>query len=190
MAKRRWLTREIVVERAAQMADKAGALDEVTLTVLAADLGVRTPSLYNHVEGLEDLHQALAMYGLRQLIERLRAAAAGLAGREALVAMADAYRRFAREHPGIYPLTLRAPDPGEEALAALGDELLHMLLLVLASVGLHGDDALHAVRGFRALLHGFATLEAAEGFKLSLDRDESFRRALAAYLDGLGCSQS
>lgn len=189
MAKRRWLTREIVVERAAQMADEAGSVGEVTLTALAAALGVRTPSLYNHVDSLDDLHHAIAVYGLQQVITRLRAAAAGHVGREALLAMAGAYRQFAREHPGVYPLTVRAPDPDEAELAALGGELLQMLLLVLASVGLRGDDALHAVRGFRALLHGFAMLESVEGFKMPLDRDESFCRALTAYLDGLACPQ-
>ncbi|GIK56418.1 MAG: WHG domain-containing protein [Chloroflexi bacterium] len=60
-----------------------------------------------------------------------------------------------------------------------------MLLLVWATVGLTGDDALHAIRGFRAVLHGFTALESAEGFRLPLAQDESFRRLVAAYLDGV-----
>lgn len=186
MAKRRWLTRDIVVAKAAEMADGAGAAEAVTLTALAAALDVRVPSLYNHISSVDGLVQGMAVYAARHLIDRLRAATTGRAGREALHAMAAAYRRFAREHPGIYPLTVRAPDPGEEALVALAQELLQMLLLLLASCGLQGDEALHAVRGFRALLHGFTALERAGGFKMALDLDESFERLVITYLDGLG----
>ncbi|MDT8306740.1 MAG: TetR-like C-terminal domain-containing protein [Anaerolineae bacterium] len=185
MAKRRWLTRDIVVAKAAAMADAAGSAEAVTLTALAAALDVRVPSLYNHISGVEDLVQATALYATRRLIDRLRAATAGHAGREALLAMATAYRRFAHDHPGIYPLTVRAPDPGEEALVALAQELLQMLLLLLASCGLHGDESLHAVRGFRALLHGFTALERAGGYKMALDLDDSFQRLVITYLDGL-----
>jgi AcrR family transcriptional regulator len=185
MAKRRRLDRTVVVEQAALMADAAGTVQSVTLTDLATALEIRTPSLYNHVAGLDDLHRALAAYALQQLIVRLRGAAAGRVGREALLALAAAYRRFAQEHPGIYPLTLRAPAPDEAELNALAQELLQMLLLVLASFGVQGEDAIHAVRGLRALLHGFTALEAGEGFKMPLDLDESFRRLITAYLDGL-----
>lgn len=167
------------------MADAAGAVEAVTLTALAAALDIRVPSLYNHIDGLEDLRHAMAVYGVQRLLDCLRLAAAGHVGREALLSMARAYRRFAQEHPGIYPLTIRAPEPGDETLAALAQELLQLLLLVLASFGLQGEDALHAVRGFRSLLHGFVALEVAEGFKMPLDREESFGRLVTTYLDGL-----
>ena len=185
MAKRRRLDRATVVEQAAQMADAAGSVQAVSLTDLAAALAIRVPSLYNHVAGLDDLHRALALYATQQLIICLRGAAAGQVGREALLALAVAYRRFAQNHPGIYPLTQRAPAPDEVALNALAQELLQILLLILASFGVQGEDAIHAVRGLRALLHGFTMLEANEGFKLPLDLDESFRRLITAYLDGL-----
>ncbi len=185
MIKRRRLNREVVVEKAVEMADAVGRHDAVSLTALAAAVEVRVPSLYNHLASLDDLYHAMAVYGTQRLVVCLREAAAGKLGREALLAMAHAYRRFAREHPGIYPLTIRAPEPDDEVLAALARELVQMLLLVLASFGLQGEDALHAVRGFRALLHGFTALEAAEGFKMALDRDESFNRLVATYLDGL-----
>lgn len=185
MAKRRRLNRELVVEKAVEMADEAGAVEAVTLTALAAALDIRPPSLYNHVDNMDDLLQAMAAYGARRLADDLRVAAAGQVGREALLSMADAYRRFAHEHPGIYPLTVRAPEPGEAALVALSEELLQMLLLVLASLGLQGDDALHAVRGFRSLLHGFTSLETAGGFKMPLDMNESYHRMVTIYLDGL-----
>jgi len=185
MVRRRQLNRDRVVEAAVVMADAAGRLEEVTLTRLPARLKIKVPSLYNHVTGLDDLRQAMAIYGGRRLIDLLRQATLGQVGREALISIAWAYRRFAQEHPGIYPLTIRAPEPDEQELASLAQELLQILLLVLASLGLRGDPALHAVRGLRALLHGFVALEAAGGYKMKLDQDESFRRMLNTYLDGL-----
>jgi AcrR family transcriptional regulator len=185
MAKRRQLDRQGVVERAAVLADSLGNVQNVTLTVLAADLDIRVPSLYNHIANLDDLHDALALYALQQLLVRLRAASAGQVGHDAILSLADAYRRFAQEHRGIYPLTLRAPAPDDAALTALAQELLQMFLLLLASFGIQGEDAIHAVRGLRALLHGFTSLESGEGFKLPYDLDESFHRLIKVYLAGL-----
>lgn len=190
MVKRRRLDRQSVVEQAAIMADAAGSIQEVTLTALAATLDIRVPSLYNHIASLDDLHHALAVYAMQELIVRLRSAAAGTVGREALLAVAAAYRRFAQEHPGIYPLTLRAPSPDDVVLGALAQELLQMLLLIFASYGVQGDDAIHGVRGLRAVLHGFTTLESVEGFKMPVDLDESFRRLITAYLAGLSLASA
>lgn len=172
MPKRRQLNRERVIARAAEMADEAGSVTAVSLTVLAQALEIRTPSLYNHVASLDDLQYGLAVYGVDQLLVALRQAAQGLVGQAAILAMAASYRQFAHEHPGLYPLTVRAPEPEEMELTvtALGQELVQFLLLIMGSLGLQGDDAVHAIRGLRAVLHGFASLEAAGGYKMALDQ--------------------
>jgi len=185
MPKRRWLNRELVIERAAAMVDEAGSVTAVSLSTLAQSLEIRTPSLYNHVASLDDLQYGLAVYGAGLLLVDLRQAAQGLIGQEAIMAIASAYRQFAHEHPGLYPLTIRAPEPEETELVALSQELIQLLLLIMSSLGLQGDDAIHAIRGLRAILHGFTSLEAAEGYKMALDQEESFRRLVMAYLDGL-----
>jgi len=185
MAKTRRLNQELVVTTAAQLANEAGTTEGLTLTQLAQVLDVRVPSLYNHVKGTAGLQHELTLMGSRQLLTSVREATFGKVGRDALMAMADAYRHFAHNQPGIYPLTVRAPEPDDEELLALSNEWLHLLLLVMASINLQGDDALHAIRGFRALVHGFVSLETAIGFKLPLDKDESYRRLVKTYLDGL-----
>jgi len=185
MPRRRRLNRDLVIEQAVALANAGGDVRTVSLTALAQALEIRPPSLYNHVASLEDLQQGMALFGLRQLIADLRQASLGLVGREAVAAIAAAYRHFAQRHPGLYPLTIRAPERDESELAVLAQELLQMLLLVMASMGLQGDDAIHAIRGLRAILHGFTSLEAADGYKMSLDREESFHRLVHAYLDGL-----
>ncbi|MEX1018644.1 MAG: TetR-like C-terminal domain-containing protein [Litorilinea sp.] len=185
VVKSRRLNRKLVLAQAAQLADAAGDVQGVTLAALAQALEIRAPSLYNHVAGLEDLHYGLAVYGVRQLLAELRQAAQGKVGRAAILDMAAAYRGFARTHPGLYPLTLRAPEADQAELMALAQEFLQLLQLVMASLGLEGDEAIHAIRGLRAILHGFAALEAVEGYKMALNLDESFRRLVDVYLDGL-----
>lgn len=184
MPARAGLDRAAVLRAAATLADAEG-FEAVTLARLAAELGVRPPSLYNHVEGLEGLRRELALLGLRELSQRLGRAAVGKAGDDALTALADSYRRFAHERPGLYPATLRAPDPHDAELNALAEELLAIILAVLAGYELHGAEALHATRGLRSLLHGFVALEAGGGFGLPLDLDESYRRLVATFTSGL-----
>ena len=104
---------DAVVDGAAALADAEG-LEAVTLARLAADLGVRAPSLYAHVGGLPDLRRRLAARGARELGAALQAAAAGRARGDALAAVAGAYRRYARAHPGTYAAAQRAPDLGDE----------------------------------------------------------------------------
>lgn len=51
------IDKESVIREAAYIANKAG-IENLSLKTLAAQLGVKSPSLYNHVDGLEDLkHQ-------------------------------------------------------------------------------------------------------------------------------------
>jgi AcrR family transcriptional regulator len=176
-----------VVGAAAALADEAG-LEGVTLGRLAGRLGVRTPSLYNHVDGLEGLRRELALLGTRELGERLGRSAVGKSGDEAVVALAGAYRAYVAERPGLYAATVRSfrlSDPADEERRAAEGEVLGVVLDALSGYGLRGDDALHAVRGLRSVVHGFATLESAGGFGMALDPDESFRRLVTAFVDGL-----
>jgi AcrR family transcriptional regulator len=93
---------DAVVASAAALADAEG-LDALTLARVAADLGIRSPSLYAHVDGLPDLRRRLAARGARELASALTAAAAGRARGDALRAIADVYRAYAREHRACTP---------------------------------------------------------------------------------------
>ena len=185
MAQVRTLTRAKVIECAVVLIDQAGEFEAVSMTRIAAKLSVRTPSLYNHVRNQQDLRDGVALWGAQQLAKVLRQAAAGLVGVEAVTALAHAYRMFAKQHPGVYPLTQRAPAATNAEMVAAAEELVQLLLLVLASLRLSGDDALHTVRGLRSLVHGFVLLEAGDGFGLPLAIDESFDRLISTFTSGL-----
>lgn len=180
------------MEAAAALADEKG-LEAVTLAELASRLSVRTPSLYNHVAGLTGVRRELTLLGLRELGRRIGRAAIGRATDEAVVAIAEAYRRFVKERPGLYAATLRSyrlSDPADSDLQAADRETLGVVLAVLASYGLRGEEAVHAARGLRSIAHGFATLEVAGGFGIPLDLDESFHRLLRTFVRGLRIASS
>ena len=174
-----------VVDVAAGIADAEG-LEAVTLVRVASDLGVRAPSLYNHVDGRSDLLRAIAVLAVRELATALREAAVGRSGPEALTAAAHAYRAYARAHPGRYAATVAAPTAGDEEHRAAASEAVDVVLAVMRAWDLEGDDAIHAVRAFRSAVHGFVAIEAADGFGLAVDVDASFERLVATLAGGLG----
>ncbi|HEX2102112.1 MAG TPA: TetR-like C-terminal domain-containing protein [Solirubrobacteraceae bacterium] len=173
-----------VVDAAAALADAQG-LEALTLAKIAATVGVRAPSLYNHVASLGDVRRRLALRALSELAAAMRDAAVGRAGDDALVAMAHAYRDYATRHPGRYAATQRAPAEGDEEHAAAAAAAVDVLLAILRGYDLESDDAIHAARGVRSALHGFVALEAGGGFGLPVALDTSFERMVAALARGL-----
>jgi len=187
MPPRPGLDKRRVVSAAADLVNQEG-IQALSLSRLARQLGVRPPSLYNHVDGLPGLYRELALLNTHQLGERLGNAAIGKSGPQALAAIAQAYRAYIKEFPGLYLASLRASgtqEPVDTELQAAEARVVEVALAVMASFGLKGEDGLHAVRGLRSVVHGFATLEVAGGFGLPLDCDESFRRMVDILIHGL-----
>lgn len=177
------LTPERVVAYAGEIADEVG-LEQLTLAAVAQRAGVALPSLYKHVRGLGELRRLIATQALRELGGAIGKAAVGRSKTDALRAVAEAYWRYAHEHPGRYAATLAAPDPADPELAAAAGDLLATVYAVLRSYGIKGDDAVDATRTLRALLHGYVALEAAGGFGMPRSVRQSFDRAVVA-LDGV-----
>lgn len=175
-----------VVEVAVTLADQRG-FEAVTLAEVAGALGIRVPSLYNHISGLAGLQGAMALWGFRKMLEETSAAAVGKSGRAAIISISDAYRAFAQAHPGVYPSLLRAPT--DEEHAAIAVTWVNILVRVLAHYNQSEEDALHTIRAWRSLMHGFISLEVAGGFGMPLDRDESYRRLVALFINGLESGQ-
>jgi AcrR family transcriptional regulator len=173
------LTQRRVVEEAGAVAD-AGGLERLTLAAVAERFGVAIPSLYKHVDGLDGLRRDLAVLAVRELTAALSRAAVGRAGRDALHGIAGAYRAYATAHPGRYAATVRAPAPGDAEHQAAAEDALAVFRAVLAGYGISGPDAIDAIRGLRAALHGFVALEAAGGFGLPQSVDASYHRLVDA----------
>src|SRR5260370_7870284 len=108
MAHRPGLTTDTVVRAAADLVDAEGP-EALNLARLAGKLGVRTPSLYNHITSLDDVRRRLALYGARELEVRLARSAIGKTGDEGIFPLPEAYPRFPTDHPAAYAIAQRAP---------------------------------------------------------------------------------
>lgn len=175
------LTTESVVAAAAALADEH-SLDAVSLGALATRLGVRAPSLYNHVSGLNGLHSAIGTLALREIGDALRTATVGKSGADAFRALAHAYRRYALDFPGRYQATVRAPSQSDAEQGAEAVRAVDTVFAVLSGFGLTGDDAIDATRTVRATLHGWVGLECGGGFGLDRSVDLSFDAGVSALI--------
>lgn len=174
------LSTDRVVAAAGDVADEVG-LDGLTLTAVAERFGVAVPSLYKHVGGLDDLRQRLATVATLEL----GAALAAVSPDGGLLALATAYRLFARNHPGRYQATVRAPAADDDALITASEQVLTTVFAALRRLAIPETRLVDAARGLRATLHGFVTLEAAGGFGLPRDVDASFEFAIQRLEAGL-----
>ncbi|MGI5121972.1 TetR/AcrR family transcriptional regulator [Marinactinospora thermotolerans] len=173
------LDRAAVVAAGAALADEVG-LAKLTMGALAERVGVRTPSLYKHVDGQEDLNRRIAALALSEAADAVGGAIQGRAGRDALAAAARAFRAFVVEHPGRYAATIGVEPAGpDDPLAVASRRLLEAFTAVLRGYEIGESDMDHALRMLRSLCHGFAMLQATDGFRWSTDIDESFEWLIA-----------
>jgi len=185
MGRKIGLTREQVVEAAAEIADRDG-LDALSLATLASALGVRSPSLYAHVDGLAGLRRQLTLHASGLLTADLAEAVDGLEGTEALRAIAEQLRSFAHRHPGLYGSFLPAPSPDDDPeVAAALREPVSVVASVLDGMDVDPTTVIPLIRALRASVHGFVDLELMGGFGLPDDIDESFATTINLVIEAI-----
>lgn len=173
------LDRTKVVAAAARIADADG-LHAVTLQAIASDLKVKSPSLYSHVESLDNVRRELAMLALDVLTERLTEASIGKSGFELLHSVTLAQRSFAAERPGLYAASVAANRPGDEELNARWQGPVRIFRAIAASYGLEDEEADHAIRVLRTSVHGFSLVDSIRGFRFGASPDGTFERLVAS----------
>ncbi|MER6010930.1 TetR-like C-terminal domain-containing protein [Streptomyces bluensis] len=173
------LTVDRLVAAAADLADEVG-FENVTLSALARRFGVKDASLYAHVRNLQDLRTRVALLAGGELIDRIAAAVAGRAGKDALAAFADAYRAYALQRPGRYAATQIRIDQALVADSPALRRTAEITYGMLRAYGLDEPDLTDAVRLLRSTFHGYCALEASGGFGAPRDVQASWDRAVAA----------
>ncbi|MEV7983826.1 WHG domain-containing protein [Micromonospora sp. NPDC085948] len=163
-----------VVAAGAALADEVG-FAELTMARLAERVGVRTPSLYKHIASQDDLNRRIAALAIAEAADAIGAATQGRSGRHALAAAARALRDFVVAHPGRYAATLGITPTGPDDPIVIAERrALGPFEAVLRGYDIAPQDITHALRALRSMFHGFATLQATNGFQWSTDIDESF----------------
>jgi AcrR family transcriptional regulator len=160
--------RDEILEVAVIVLEEEGP-DALTMRKLGDRMGIRAPSLYKHVHDKDDIVAGVQERALLDLGRHL----SDVTG-QGLVALAEAYRSWARAHPRLYEVATRRPlareriAPGVESAAAEP---------LLTAVG--GNE--HLARALWALAHGLVDLELSDRFPPDADLDATWRTALSGF---------
>ena len=179
------LDKKTIIEAAANMADERG-IANVTLKVLATELGVKSPSLYKHFSGgLDELNKELMLYGWRLLEADITRAAIGKSKDNAVRAICLAYREFVAKHKGVFEaMQWYNMYQSEEHLQATRGTV-SILFQVLEAYGLTEKQKVHIVRMLRGFLQGFTTIESHGGYGNPTPLNDTFDFAIKTILNGI-----
>jgi len=173
------LTAERLTRAAAELSDEIG-LERVTVAEVARRFGVKPASLYSHVQGSAALKTGVALIALEELADRAAEAVAGRSRYAALAALGNAYRTYAREHPGRFAAA-HLPLDHETASRSAGPRHSQMTRAILRGYDLGETEQAHAVRLIGSAFQGFVSLEASGGFSHSEpSSEESWDRIIEA----------
>ena len=178
------LSRDIIVNAALTYLDREG-WDSLTINALATQLGTKGPSLYNHLDSLEDLRRTVRIRVIDDIITMLNRVGEGRARDDAVLVMAGAYRSYAHHHPGRYSAFTRMPLGGDDPeYTAATRGAAAPVIAVLSSYGLDGEAAFHAAIEFWSAMHGFVLLEMT-GVMDEIDTDSLFSDMVLRLAAGL-----
>ena len=189
-------TDEAILAAAARLLEEGG-LDALTMQAVAAEVGVRAPSLYKRIRDRAALVRAVQDAAAAELEAVLSKAVRGKDPRADLIAMADAFRAFAHRRSGVYGLLFAAlPDEmrvSPEANQAAVAPVLTALTALVVGRGQAGPtgaprrigDPLEAARLFVAFAHGFVSMELAGAFRLGGDVERAWRAGVRTIVDAV-----
>lgn len=169
------LTKTAITDTALSLADQHG-YEAVTMANIARSLTIKPPSLYNHFKNLEEIKQAMAEAAQKQLYDALKGTEQTS---QPMLSLAKAYVNFASSNPGLYASSLPGGN-GEYANA-----LVRLVADALQAYKLENEKMIHAIRGFRSMLHGFVDLNTHAGFKLDVDLEASLEEVVGIFERGL-----
>jgi AcrR family transcriptional regulator len=183
------VTDDLIAQTAGRIADQVG-LENLSLKEVAEKLEIRSPSLIFHVKSLNGLKNLLGKYTTRLLVAELMEAGFGKSGLDAIAALGDAAAKFAFAHPGMYESTqwkniYYVPADEEEPDFSEFQQITNLFFRLFKGSSLEEMEVSHIIRGFRCLIHGFATIAGHKGFGHPSDAAESFDYCLALYLAGV-----
>ena len=186
------VTKETIVTAAITLIEREGP-DRLGVNAVARELGIKPPSLYNHMASGQALQQAVAIEGTRRLGHYLSEGPTPLKRTKrkpdphALVRVqCDRFRTFVQDNSALYTVMSTTVLPWDDPeFAAVGGQLIEALGQVLQPLGLEGDEAIHAIRCLRAVLHGFVLLELNSQFGLPQSIEETYDQLMHIVINNL-----
>lgn len=179
------LNREIIVESAKEMMEKDG-FHHFSMRKLAEKLGVKTASLYTHIESMEALFTEIGLNALNDQKNCLMNAIGEMHGDAAIEAIAESYRQFATEHMELYRFIMQMPSGNDEVLKEAASVTAEPFMKVLDDYHISDKRKMHWQRILRGLLHGFISEEQSGYFShYPVPVNESYDIAVSCVIAGL-----
>ncbi|MEQ6389361.1 WHG domain-containing protein [Bacillaceae bacterium S4-13-58] len=185
MSPRSGLNFSTVFQKAVEIVEHNG-INGLTMGILAKELNIKTPSLYNHVSGILEIQQKIAFYSLEKMHIAMRQASnKSNEVDDKIIFVGKAYLNYARQNPGLYEATFLPNVQDNKEVQKVSEQIVQICVELLHPFHLESSDTIHAVRGFRSFLHGFATIEKSGGFAIQLGHEESIEAILQIFMEGL-----
>lgn len=179
------LNKEQITQAAKDLIEACG-YDKFSMRQLAENLGVKTASLYAHVESMESLQTSAGLLALQEQKEYQLTAVDGKHRDEAVISLAEAYRSYAKEHSELYRFIMQMPIGKDDALKQAAAMVTEPAMQVLSEYALTAERRMHWQRILRGLMHGFVSQEENGYFShYPVDVEESYRIAVRCLIDGL-----
>ena len=177
------ISKQVIFKESERML-KAHGLEGFSVRSLSMNLDIKPASLYNHIEGIDEIYGHLAKKASEMMIKKLNKAIEGRTPDEAFIESAKAYRKFAETNREYYLMLIKMRSSKNEITGRLGYESFKPIIDVIRSYGLPQQETLHFVRSFRAFLHGFVEITH-NGFmqRGPATKDETFDTAVRSFLE-------
>ena len=175
---------ELIIQTSASIANKVG-LSNLSLKIIAEELNIKSPSLYNHISSLEEIKQRLMVYGWKQMEEKMLDSAVGVSGYEALKNMCYAFYDYATNNKGVFTAMLWYNKYESTQKENATTRLFNMLFKIMRPLDISDDNINHIVRTLRSFLEGFSLLVNNNAFGNPISVKESFDLSLEIIMNGI-----
>lgn len=175
---------ELIIETSAYIANNVG-LDNLSLKIIAEELNIKSPSLYNHIRSLDEIKQRLMVYGWKQMEEKMLDSAVGVSGYKALKNMCYAFYDYATNNKGVFTAMLWYNKYENAQKENATTRLFSMLFKVMKSLDISDDNINHIIRTLRGFLEGFSLLVNNNAFGNPISIKESFDLSLEIIMNGI-----
>lgn len=179
------VSKESITAAALILIEEKG-LAAFSLRALAASMQIQVSSLYNHISGQNELLTEVGFRAVQMMTRQEELAITGRHTDEALYALADAYRLFAKEHPELYRIIMGVHILHLSVLETELKKIVAPILTVLSGYGIPPERQMHYQRILRSIMHGFYAHESTGGFSLAeVDRETSYHLAIQCVMNAL-----
>ena len=180
------MTLESILSTARGMIE-AGGPESLSMGKVAKELGVKTPSLYNHVKSKDALLRDVNTQLTTQLFETIDAALAeseATAPTDRSLVVAQAYRTFAHANPRTFVMAMTEDSPARQPDPDYLVQLILPLQSIVAEI-VGEEQSLTALRGLYAVMHGFVLAELTGQLRRGGDLNAAYEAAVTAQIHGI-----